>query len=522
MAMTDTRPAAGAPAEAPPPAPAPVEPPGLAGWLFTSDHKRIGRLWLATSLVFLLAGGVLGGLLGVERLDSGVGVLRDSSFGHVYSAHAEIAVLLFLVPFFLGLATYLVPLQIGSPEIAFPRGSATAYWGYLVSGMLLCGSYLADGGFTGSEDSAVDLYVLSLVVLAISLALGALSLVTTVLTMRAPGMTMLRTPLFSWSVLAGGGLVLLMLSMLVARLLELFIGQHFTGEIGDYGAIAWFWSLPAVYALVVMAVGVLLEVVPTLTHRPLRFHSAGIVIIGLFTVVGTGGWLYDPNAYDDLLYVAIGLAAVVPALALVGILGDTRRASAPALRAPLVLALGSALLIFLGTVAGGLQVIEPLELAGTTWESGQMHLVLLGGATLAAFAALWFWAPKLWGAHLSETAGYLVALLLFGGTVLVAVPDLVNGAAEGLPLGATEWSADTVDAANPISLAGAGVSALGAVVALGAVIAGARQRLAFPAVANPWNGFTLEWATTSPPPYHNFDEVPEVRSATPLVPGTDT
>src|SRR3954467_14375540 len=134
MAMTETRPAPQATAEAPPQA-VPADPAGIAGWLSTSDHKRVGRLWIASSLLFLLVGGVLGELLGAERLGSGADILKRGTFAQVSTLHSEAAVLLFLVPFFIGLATYLVPLQIGSPEIAFPRGSATAYWGYLVGGL---------------------------------------------------------------------------------------------------------------------------------------------------------------------------------------------------------------------------------------------------------------------------------------------------------------------------------------------------------------------------------------------------
>jgi cytochrome c oxidase subunit 1 len=201
MAMTETSPASDQTpaAAAGAVAPAPVDPAGLAGWLSTSDHKRVGRLWIATSLVFLLVGGVLGELLGGERLSSGADMLKNGTFAQVSTLHSEAAVLLFLVPFFIGLATYLVPLQVGSPEIAFPRGSATAFWGYVVGGLLLCGSYVADGGITGTTSTSVDLTFLSIVLLAAALALGAVSVVTTALTMRAPGLDLLTTPLFTWS-----------------------------------------------------------------------------------------------------------------------------------------------------------------------------------------------------------------------------------------------------------------------------------------------------------------------------------
>src|SRR5687768_14784989 len=148
MAMTETRPAPPAPAEAAAEV-APSDPPGLAGWLMTSDHRRIGRLWIVTSLLFLVAGGVIGSVLGLERVESGFNILDSGSFSQVYTLHGEVTVLLFLVPLVLGIATFVVPLQVGSPEIAFPRGSATAFWLYLVSGGILVASYIADGGPTG-------------------------------------------------------------------------------------------------------------------------------------------------------------------------------------------------------------------------------------------------------------------------------------------------------------------------------------------------------------------------------------
>jgi heme/copper-type cytochrome/quinol oxidase subunit 1 len=239
-----------------------------------------------------------------------------------------------------------------------------------------------------------------------------------------------------------------------------------------------------------------------------------MVVIGLFGIVGVGGWVFDPAATGQVVFIGMGLAAVLPPLALLGLLGDTARSGTPKLRAPLVLALGSALMLLAGAAAGAVEAIKPLKLAGTTWEPGQIHLLLMGGGALAAFAALWFWAPKIWGAHLAEAAGFLVALLVLGGAVLLAVPDLVSGAAEKQPRGALEFAdSTTIKTSNAVSMAGGALSALGVIVALGAVAAASRRR-SVPAVDDPWGGWTLEWTTTSPPPAYNFEAIPELGART--------
>ncbi|MBI1843157.1 MAG: cbb3-type cytochrome c oxidase subunit I, partial [Actinobacteria bacterium] len=192
-------------------------PTGLAGWLTSTDHKVVGRLWIVTSLAFLVVGGVLGSMLGGERLESGMDIIDLGAFQQVYRLHGEVAVFLFLVPFFIGLATYLVPLQVGATEISFPRGASFAYWGYVVSGGLLLASYIADGGLAGGSKTGIDLYLLSLIFLNVAVCAAIVIILATILAMRAPGMTLMRTPLFSWSFLVGGGLTLLATPVLIAH-----------------------------------------------------------------------------------------------------------------------------------------------------------------------------------------------------------------------------------------------------------------------------------------------------------------
>ncbi|MDQ3461835.1 MAG: cbb3-type cytochrome c oxidase subunit I [Actinomycetota bacterium] len=520
MTMTETRPeppgtdsAAVVPPVAPPP------PAGLAGWLTTYDHKVIGRLFVVTSLLFLVVGGGAGAVLGVERIDSGLQVLGEGTFAQVYTLHGEVAVLLFLVPFFLGLATYLVPLQVGAAGIAFPRGSATAYWAYLVSGLTLFGAYAADGGVDGGSAVGIDLYLLSLAMLALATSLALVSILTTAVALRAPGMSMVRTPLFTWSMVVGGGLTLLATPVLLGRLIELYILNHFGGDVaavGAFGQIAWFWSLPQVYVLAVPAMGVALEIVPVLSRARLRRHVSGIAVIGFSGILGFGAWAQVESTFDDTLYVLAGLVAVLPALALLGLLGDSVRRGGFARKAPLLLALGAAVHLFLGALAGGISVIPGLELGGTVWAAAQVHYTLYGGATLAAFAALWYWSPKLWGVHLSDGAGMAVFLLTFWGAVLLAAPDLLNGLSDQTLMATDLDGEGLATILNGASAAGGAFGVLGVLVAVTATLGAAAGR-GTRALADPWEANTLEWATTSPPPPHNFDgPVLAVTSAAPL------
>lgn len=494
MAMTETRPA--------PPAPAaavasvvPSDPPGLAGWVMTSDHRRVGRMWIALSLVYLLGGSVLGSLLGLERVKSGLDILDRGSFSQVYTLHGEISVLLFLVPLVIGIATFVVPMQVGSPEIAFPRGSATAFWLYVVSGGILIASYIADGGSTGPAKAheAVDLWLLAMIGILLATVIALVSILTTIMAMRTAGLRLLAAPTFTWSVLVGGGLTLLTAPVLAARLVEFYVSHHFGADMGSYRyEIGWFWSVPQVYVLVVPAAGVALEIVPVLARARFRIHAVALIVLGLLGLAGIGAWAQVPSTFDDLLYVAVGLTPVIPALALLGLSADTLRGGRPAFKAPLLFALGTLLMILLGAGAGALLVINPLDLHGTVWEAAQMHVLLLGASTLGGLGALWWWAPRLWGARLSEGAGILTFLAVFLGTLLLTIPDLVNGLANDIPLGASTFDdGGSVKALDGLSAAGGILVTVGALVAVLALLATARRRGA--AADDPWGGQTLEW-----------------------------
>ena len=522
MSMTETRPATGSTsgrvAAEQQAATGHVAPSGLHGWVSTADHKRVGRLYLGTSIAFLVVGSVVGAILGAERIDTGLEILSDDTFGQVYTLHGEVAVLGFLAPFFLGLATYLVPLQVGAPDIAFARGAALGYWLYLVSGIVLVAAYAANGGPLGGSDLAVDLHLLALIGLNLALCTGLVAVLTTALAWRARGMTLLRTPLFTWSIVVGGGLTLLASPVLVARLIEGYIAHHF-GDVDLASAgTGWFFAVPQVFVLALPAAGVAAEVIPVMARSRHRVHGAAVVIIGLLGVLGFGAWAQSAERSDELLYVGVALAALLPALALLALLGDTARRGRLSLGAANLLALGAVIHLLLGALAGAAAAIEPLELQGTVWQAAQVHYTLYGAATLGAFAALWFWAPKIWGVMLGEPQGKLVFALTFLGALLLSAPDLVNGLVENQLLADPDFDEGGLTVAlSALSLLGGVLGVLGILLVLGELLGKVGRRKGTPASDDPWGGATLEWATTSPPPPGNFSTpVAPVTSATPL------
>ena len=524
------------PSEGPRSALAPPRPAtGFAALIGTGDHKSIGRLWIATSLLFLLVAGVAGGVLGIERIDvDGSGILDADVVSEVFSLHAVAGTFLFLVPLLLGLATYGVPLQVGSTAIAFPRAAAAASWTYLLAGATVMAAFIADGGPGGSDPDAVGLFLAAMIAVLVALSLASICVATTGIALRAPGMGLHRAPLFTWSNILAAGLWLLTLPVLAALLLlsyvDLRYGPAFLG--GEGGSdqtllrIAWAWSQPSVYVYAIPLLGIIGDVVPVAARTRLTLHRVAMACIGGFALFSFGAWAmpgFTPGnsgdielGYaDEIPFVAFSFLILVPALAFSGLLADTVRRGAVRLLSPLVW-VGAALLMLLTGVANGALVsIEPLDLVATTASTSQIHYVLVA-VLLGAFGGIAFWAPKIWVRTLPEGASTALALGGLLGCVLLSLPDLVSGFFDQRArLGGVADDESTVEALNAASAAGGGLLVLVAIAFVGLVVRSAAGR-SDDTLDDPWDGHTLEWATTSPPPPGNFGELPPVGSEAPV------
>lgn len=528
MTVTETRPEV-APPEAPAPATAAVPPRGLAAVLGSGDHKTIGRLWIGFSMLFLLVGLVAAVLLGFEGADLGsFDVIGAGSFLQMFTLYRVVAVFLVGIPLFIGLGTFVVPLQVGARSIALPRAASAAFWIWLVAGGIVLASYAIDGGPGGGESDGVELWIVAFGLVLVALVMASVSIATTVLAERTEGMVLTRIPLFSWSMFVAGSVWILSLPVLGANLLLAYLdhryGQQFFGVDADlWPQVAWAFGQPQIYAVAIPALGVIGEVVPVAGDARLRHRQVAMVAIGLFGILAFGAWaqpFFNADTQDDILFIGVALTIVLPVLALIAILGESVRRR-PTVNAALLFSVASLLMLLAATTAGAVSVIEPLRLIGTTFATGQMNYVLLA-SLLAALSGLWFWGPKIWGARLAEGPGRLAALVILLGTIVACLPDLFSGMIDQPQLVTADYAPrDGVEALNLVSALGFLLVLLGVLVAATAIVGAARKgHLADDAEreSDPWGGPTLEWSTTSPPPWNNFTDDPApVLTASPLL-----
>ena len=520
----------------------------VADWLTTTDHKHIGRLYIGTGALAFLASAVVALLLGIERISPTREMLDVNSLTQLFSLQRFGFTYLALVPLLLGVGLAIVPLQVGSRSLTFPRLAAAGFWAWFIGAVLAVYALVNNGGPNGGNPRFVDLFTLSVALVAAGLLFGAVSLVTTILTTRAPGMNMRRVPFFTWSVLVSSLGLLVALPVLIGNLIYVYVGHHYASvselsgnrAVGQWAGFAFTQPTTIIFAIPVL--GFLAETVATSTRQRLRprgFIYAGIALVGVasfgtvlqlpatlrpgFLEASFGSKLNDLLPYAMVHLLPLLGAFIAISLSLKGL------AAKPKVSAPLVFALFAGLLAFGGVAASALNHIGDAGLVGTTFEEGTW-LALVFSGVLATMGAVAYWGPKWWGRSLPMKASLPLALLAFVGAGVAALSLMIAGFADqpGGVFPAVRTGDDAVvnfDYSGPMGLwntlnaVGIGLTLLSALafVALALRTFGRSLTTGDAAGDDPWDGQTLEWATTSPAPAHNFAEVHIVQSAEPLL-----
>lgn len=526
---------------------------GAAAWITTADHKRIGRIYVGAGLVALFATTIVAALLAAERADASSDVVEPNALLQLFQAYRVGLVYGVVIPVGLGLAIAVTPLQLGARSIAFTRLCFTGCYAWLGGLALTFVALGRNGGMGGGDADMVDLFLAGLGLMAVGLLASAGSVAATVLTTRAPGLTMRRVPFFAWSTLIGTLGMLIVLPVMFGLVVYMFI-DHRLGIGANFGAVdemaawlGWTFSVPAVIVYALPAVGVFSELVPVTfksrsAARGLQFVAIALVGVAAFSAATqqfAHDVLFDTDA--ETLFRGLVPYVILSGLPLLGVtlvvllaLGTVKAGAsngAPSVHAPFVFGLFGLLAIGGGVTANALQgitdlgLIDPESYLVTTFEEGATLLVVYG-AVLAGVGALLFWAPKLWGRTVGDAKTIPLALLGMVGALLASVPMMIAGfldQAGGIPASDADVAAmlatDGVDggsAWNVLSLVGHGVMGLTVLAVLGLLL------VTFTgdgdsADDNPWNAHTIEWSTSSPAPAHNFEHVPTVTSAEPML-----
>jgi cytochrome c oxidase subunit 1 len=518
----------------------------VARWLVTVDHKRIGILYIVTALVFFFAGGILALLMRSQLATPGESVLTRDRYNEVMTMHGTTMVFLVVVPILAGFGNFLVPLMIGARDMAFPRLNALSYWLFLFGGIILYLSWFsssgpARAGWTAypplseeffSPGHGQDYWILSLHILSLASLLGAINFLVTIHNMRARGMTWMRMPLFVWTIEVYSILLLAVLPALSAGLTMLLLDRHGYSHFflpdkgGDavlYQHVFWFFGHPEVYIMVLPAMGMVSEVLPVFSRKPIFGYTAIVLstlFIGFYSMLVWAHHMFTvgmPTGLDGFFMVSSMIIAVPTGIKIFNWIATTWRGNLH-FDTPMLFALGFIALFTMGGLSGIFLAAFPVDwqVHDTYYVVAHFHYVLFGGSIFAIFGGVYYWWPKMFGRLLDERLGKIHFWLMFAGFNLTFLPQHMLGLL-GMPRRIwTYHHGGLWEAYNLISTIGSGVMALGMLVFLVNLWRTHVARLGVRAGNDPWLADTLEWYATSPPAPHNFDTVPYVTSPRPL------
>ena len=515
----------------------PSHPTGVWDWITTIDHKKIGILYGVTAFIMFLSGGIEALYMRAQLASPEATLVSPEVFNQLFTMHATTMIFLGVMPMGAAFFNYIIPLQIGARDVAFPRLNAFSYWTFLFGALILKLSWFMGGApnagwfgyspITGLEYNpghGIDFWILSLQVLGIASLAAAFNFIVTILNMRAPGMSLMRMPLFTWMTLVTAFLLILAFPVITVALIELLFDRFYETNffVTEAGAnpllwqhLFWIFGHPEVYILILPAMGIVSEILPTFSKKPL-FGYPVVVLSGV--IIGFMGWMVwshhmftvglgpVANSVFAITTMAIAVPTGVKIFNWIG----TMWGGSISLKTPMLFAIGFIALFIVGGLSGVMHssAASDAQQQDTYFIVAHIHYVLFGGAIFALFAGIYYWFPKMYGRFLDERLGQVNFWLMFIGMNVSFFPMHFLGL-DGMPRRVYTYPESMGwDFWNLISTVGAFVLGFGVLVFMVNFIKSVRNGET--ASADPWDGRTLEWSISSPPPHYNFVTIPTV------------
>ena len=518
------------------------EPTGWTSWITTTDHKRIGIMYLVLTFSFFILGGVEALMMRLQLSQADNTLLTPQTYNELFTMHGSTMVFLFIVPFWAGVANYFVPLMIGARDMAFPKLNALSFWLLAAGGVVFysslffsppecgwtCYAPLNESQYLPSH--GVDAWIFLIHLTGISSLIGAINLYATIVNMRAPGMGWGRLPLFVWTILIYAILLILALPVIAGAVTMLLTDRHFGTHFFDtanggsallWQHLFWFFGHPEVYIIVLPGFGVISEVLPVFSRKPIFGYkavaAATVVIAFLSMLVWAHHMFATPSHTVVLVFFMLSsfLIAVPTGVKIFNWIATLWRGTVE-YRVPLIYCIGGIFTFLMGGITGIFLAVFPIDwqLTDTYFVVAHFHYTAFGAAAFGMVAALYFWFPKMSGRMMSEGLGKVSFALFFIG---FHVTFLIQHSAglDGMPRRIYEYSeASGWHTYNLISSIGSWILAIGILLTIINLVRSIKKgAIAGP---DPWKANTLEWFTPSPPPENNFDVVPRVRSVEPM------